>query len=194
MNQPPTPFGAILLAGGRSTRMGRDKAALPFGPRLLWEHQLHTLQATGPAEIFISGPASGPYLNAGYPILEDESSGAGPLSGILSGLRHVSHPYLLVLAIDLPEITPDFLQSLLAEAHSVERGIVTRDTRWWEPLAAVYPRTLLPLAEASIAQKHLSLQAFIRRGVELGLLNSRELGPAETPLFRNLNSPADLQT
>lgn len=172
--------------------MGTDKASLPFAQATLWEHQLRTLQSLAPSELLISGPASGPYSGAGYPILEDELPDCGPLSGILSGLRRMQHPFLLVLAIDLPDITPDFLQKLVSEAQAKGKGIVAKDSKWWQPLAAVYPKTILPIAEECLRQADRSMQHFIRLGVEHDQLCSRDLTTDEQLLFRNINTPMDL--
>ncbi len=110
----PVRFAAVLLAGGQSRRMGRDKALLLVdGGRVLWERQLDVLRSLGPAELFISGPA-----RPGFPydvrLLEDERPGLGPLSGIVAALEAMTTPLLVVLAVDLPAMRADFLRGLLA--------------------------------------------------------------------------------
>ncbi|MEP6937964.1 MAG: NTP transferase domain-containing protein, partial [Chthoniobacterales bacterium] len=82
-----TDFSAVVLAGGKSLRMGCDKALLPFGGHRLLEHQLATLRATGATEIFVSAREAEHYSWAGMPIVCDEISDAGPLAGLCATLR-----------------------------------------------------------------------------------------------------------
>jgi len=182
------PFTAVLLAGGQSTRMGRDKAGVLFRGVPLWQHQLATLRAVQPAELLISGRADGPYAGAGVKILPDNFPGLGPLAGLEAALRRARHPLVLVLAIDLPAMTPDFLASLLRGGT----GCVPRAEGWCEPLAAVYPRTCRPLVGECLHADDRSMQRFVRVAAEAGLLTFRNLDPAERPLFHNANRPGDL--
>ena len=188
---PPPPFTAALLAGGKSTRMGRDKAAVLIGGQPLWQRQLSTLRAVRPHEIFISGKADGPCADAGVEILADNFPGLGPLAGIEAALRRASHPLVLVLAVDLPAMTADFLSGLIRDAGT-GAGCVMRDDRWFEPLAAVYPRACLPLAEACLRDADRSMQRFVRIAVEQGFMRVRELPDSGRALFKNLNEPGDL--
>jgi molybdopterin-guanine dinucleotide biosynthesis protein A len=185
-------FAAVLLAGGASRRMGRDKALLrlPEG-RLLWQRQLAVLEALGPAELFISGPAKD-----GYPAsvrrLDDAVSGLGPLSGIAAALRVAQVPLLVVLAIDLPVMTAGFLRRLL-DGCGPELGRVPRhgESGLYEPLAAVYPRVCGQLAERRLHKADRSMQAFVQAAGSL--LEPHEIAPEEEPLFANWNEPASYQ-
>jgi molybdopterin-guanine dinucleotide biosynthesis protein A len=172
--------------------MGTDKAALSWGSQSLWERQRSVLEATRPAELWISGRKTGPYAGSSLPILEDPVPGLGPLAGLVEGLRRAQHAFLLVLGIDLPWMNAGFLSGLMEEAWVRKKGVVPRNARWWEPLAAVYPREILPLAEECLQHADRSLQRLVRLGMECGLLESRELGAGEGDLFRNVNSPGDL--
>src|SRR5688500_16588132 len=93
-------FAAVLLAGGRSTRMGFDKATLVIDGQPLWQRQLATLRALHPHELFISGRLDGPYGGAGVEIIEDDVADLGPLGGIASILRRAESELVLILAID----------------------------------------------------------------------------------------------
>jgi molybdopterin-guanine dinucleotide biosynthesis protein A len=85
------PFTAVLLAGGKSTRMGRDKAGVLLHGQPLWQRQLATLRAVQPAELFISGKADAAYAGAGVEIVADNFPGLGPLSGLEATLRRATH-------------------------------------------------------------------------------------------------------
>ena len=189
---PLPPFTAVLLAGGKSTRMGRDKAGVLIDGQPLWQRQLATLRAVHPHELFVSGKPDGPYAGAGVEILPDNFPGLGPLAGLEAALRRASHPLVLVLAIDLPAMTADFLSSLVRHAAASATGCLPRADRWFEPLAAVYPRACLPLAEACLRDADRSMQRFVRLAVEQGFMGVRELPDGERALFKNLNEPGDL--
>ena len=182
------PFTAVLLAGGQSRRMGRDKAGLEIEGVPLWQRQLATLRATEPAELLISGRIDGPYAGSGIKILPDETAGLGPLGGIATALRQMKTDLLLVLAIDLPDMTPEFLLRLTSR----DSGIVPESEDHLEPLAATYPRTCFPVAESTLHSADHSMHAFVRSALGLGLLATFPAAAAERFLFRNLNTPSDL--
>ncbi|TCO94797.1 molybdopterin-guanine dinucleotide biosynthesis protein A [Chthoniobacter flavus] len=182
----------MLLAGGKSTRMGRDKAAVIFEGRPLWERQLATLAALQPRELFISGRPDGPYIDHGTEVIADLHPGCGPLSGLESACWRTQTPLLCVLAIDLPWMTTAFLERLVKIATLDGRGIVPRNGDYFEPLAAVYPRGILSLVDAHLRRGDHSMQRLIQRAVDLDLMIVDPLPEDERSLFRNVNAPADL--
>lgn len=185
-------LSALLLAGGQSRRMGRDKAGVLMGGLPLWKRQLALLQGLSPEELLISGKPDGLYAGAGFEIVVDDTPELGPLGGIVTALRRARFPLLLVLAIDLANMRASLLRELVDVALSSARGVVARGDRGFEPLAAVYPVGSLPLAEECLRGDDRSLQCFVRRAVERGFMQMRELRACELSLFRNVNSPEDL--
>jgi molybdenum cofactor guanylyltransferase len=185
-------FDAVLLAGGKSTRMGADKAGILIQGQPLWRRQLATLRALGPDEIFISGREAGPYAEEGLEIIKDSHADRGPLAGLEASLFRTMKPYLVVLAIDLPEMRADFLARLVELAISRGRSIVPQDGESFEPLAAVYCGTICGVLVECLCGRDHSLQNFIRRAVELDLVLPYPLSSEEDLLFRNVNTPADL--
>ena len=200
---------AVLLAGGKSSRMGRDKSALPVNGEPLWQRQLAVLRATEPAEIFISGKSDGPYADCGVEILADEIPGCGPLGGIATALRLCTSERLLVLAVDMPAMTAEFLRSLLEESQRNAKGVVPSvaalvraraniphtiqdDRKAFEPLAAVYPRAALAIADECLCTGERKLEGFIRKLEASGLVNVRPVAENDVALFANWNAPEDL--
>ena len=179
-------FSAVLLAGGQSRRMGQDKASLLLDGQPLWEHQLATLRALEPAELFVSGQ---PGRFGTAEVVSDLNPGQGPLGGLRTSLRRARKPWLVVLAIDLPLLPAEYLRRLLVQAQERKLGVVPRRPRGFEPLAAVYARGTLPVAEAALAQGRLSLQGFVDSLLAAGLACAREVQPAEEPYFTNPNTP-----
>jgi molybdopterin-guanine dinucleotide biosynthesis protein A len=185
-------FSAALLAGGESSRMGVDKATLDFAGRPLWQHQLATLHATKPSEVFIAGRADGPYASSDCEVIFDETPGGGPLVGLQTALRRARHDWLLVLAIDLPDVPADFLRGLVAEAAAAGHGLVPAREEWLQPVAAVYPRRALALVERCLAGENHALRRFFRLARKEGLADVRLVTAEEHAFFRNLNTPDDL--
>ncbi len=182
------PFAAVLLAGGQSRRMGRDKALLPLADgRLLWQRQLGILQELEPAELLISGPGREGF-SPDVPLLADRTPGLGPLSGIAAALGAMHSPRLIVLAVDMPEMTAAYLRGLL-DRCSDERGIVPQhpDTGFYEPLAAIYPRSVLPLAVTRLAEQNRALQGFVRSAGSL--VEAWRIAAGDRALFTNWNEP-----
>ena len=184
-----TPFAAMLLAGGKSRRMGRDKAMLPLpSGGLLWERQLGLLRTLGPAELFVSGPAR-PGFPADITLLADEAPDLGPLSGVVAALEAMASPLLVVLAVDLPAMQTGFLHTLLTECGR-DSGVVPRHQEpagFYEPLAAIYPKACLEIGQKRLRQRELALQSFVRDAVDL--LQPHLITADEEGLFINWNEP-----
>jgi len=172
--------------------MGFDKATLVLDGEPLWRRQLQTLQSTGASEVFVAGKVDGPWSQAGLEAVADAAPDVGPLGGLVAGLRRASHAWLLVLAVDLPDVPATFLSSLIAEAMRSGFGQVPAREEWLQPLAAIYPARSLPVAEAVLATDHRSLRRFFRRSSRAGLVSARAVSNEEQAFFRNLNTPEDL--
>src|SRR4051812_20819821 len=98
-------FAALLLAGGESRRMGRDKATVQFKGRPLWERQMELLRALGPEKIFVSARTKPAWLPGDVELLLDDPPSRGPLSGVAKALGAIRTTHLVVLAVDMPFMT-----------------------------------------------------------------------------------------
>lgn len=193
---PAPPFSALLLAAGQSSRMGRDKALLLAGGEPLWRRQRHVLAATGAAELFLSARENQSWARAATAyfdaVVRDVEHDAGPLAGIVAAFDRATHGCLLVVAIDLPGVTPRYLQRLVFRAGS-GRGVVPAwpDGRV-EPLCAVYPRAAAALARQLLERRERRMQEFVAALEAAGLVAREPIAPAEAALFVNWNEPADM--
>ncbi len=193
---PPTAqtesmiHSAALIAGGKSTRMGRDKAALVFAGRPLWQAQLAALSATHPAELFVAGKCA-PISDPAVEIIPDFRTDCGPLGGIAAALLRARSPWLLVLAVDMPAMTPDFLANLVRSSAERGHGLVPTVDGKWEPLAAVYPTSCATIAEQMLEQGRFALHHFIEAACDAGLLAPYPVAESDAALFANLNTPSD---
>lgn len=184
-------FSAVILAGGKSTRMGRDKAWLPLNGQPLLARQLAVVRKLGPAELFISGRADVDYISLGYAVLKDAFPDAGPLAGIAAGLAASSAPLVLVLAVDMPDMTSAVLRQLLGRC-APEVGIVPRVNRRLEPLAAIYPKAAAPFAVDMLKRQLRAVRAFAERCKQAELVAVHDVAESDWKCFANWNSPDDL--
>ena len=186
------PFSAVLLAAGRSTRMGRDKALLEIDGVPMWRRQRDVLRAAGAAEIFLSARDDQSWVSTadGFAaVLHDALSSGGPMVGLSAGLERASHPHLAVLAIDLPKMNAGWFASLAAEcAPGV--GVVGKRGDYFEPLAAIYPKALLSIAWAALGRGEFSLQRFLADAVAGGKMRVRMIDAPEAAWFENWNEPS----
>jgi len=184
-------FAGLLLAAGRSTRMGSDKALLEVDGVPFWQRQREVLVAAGATELFLSARPEQPWAREakGFTaVVPDALAQGGPLVGVTAGLERCTQPWLAVLAIDLPRMTPDWFRAL---RKTCEPGIgaVGRRGDFFEPLAAIYPREILPLALDAVVKGRFSLQALLAEAVSEGLMRVHEISSAEAELFENWNHP-----
>ncbi len=184
------PFAAAVLAGGRSSRLGTDKAFLPWAGQRLLDRLLDRLSALGPAELVISGRPGIDYAATGVRVVFDSVADQGPLGGLAAVLEAITIPHVVLVAVDLPAMTPDFLRRLLAQ-RAAGVGVVPRSPIGWEPLAAVYPREILPLVRARLKRGERAMHRLIEAGIAAGLLVEAPVAAEESEVFRNVNTPED---
>ncbi len=188
------PFTAALITGGRSSRMGADKAFLDWHGRPLWEVQLAKLRAAGAAEVLVCGRREQVFAGDGFRLIPDRREDLGPLSGLANALRAASHDSALVLAVDMPFITTGLLGELVKMQTSFPgQGVIPIRSGRFEPLAAVFPKSAVALAESRLAGPDRSLQGFCREAESAGLVRRWVVPPEDESLFQSVNSPEDLQ-
>ena len=117
-------FSGIVLAGGRSRRMGSNKALLPLAGRRLVDRAIDLLEPHVDETFVVGPPESFPALHV--PVRPDEIRQAGPLGGILTGLRHARFDRCLVLGVDLPFLTGEVLERVLraSEGHELTLPLI----------------------------------------------------------------------
>jgi molybdopterin-guanine dinucleotide biosynthesis protein A len=184
-------FSAVILAGGKSSRMGRDKAWLEVGGQSLLARQIGVVREFGAVEVFISGRANADYSGFGCRVLRDNFPDAGPLAGIERALGAAQSPLLLVLAVDLPEMHWEFLQWLGADCTD-DFGAIPRVNENIEPLAAFYPKAAQSLAEVLLCAGKKAVAGFAEQCVQSSLARFVELPASKVKYFANWNLPADL--
>lgn len=177
--------------------MGEDKSQLVCEPgeAPLYKIQLAKLRQLTALPVLLSLRPGQEFrdLPQNIETVVDRVEGQGPLSALASCLENTHADYLVVLAVDLPRMSTAYLRHLIAEAHQSGCGVVPQMNGHWEPLAAVYPRTLLAKVQSHLAAGQLSLQKFIKEALREGSILAREVADHEKPLFANLNTQQDLE-
>lgn len=182
----------LVLCGGRSSRMGRDKAWLELEGKPMLLRQIERLEAAGCAEVLVSGPAGRDYEEFGKRLIPDSITNGGPLAGLCAGISAATHDLVLSVAVDLPNLGVEFLRWLVDGAENVD-AVCPRSERGFEPLCAVYRRSVCrPILQRRLETRGLALQDFIREIEVAGRL--RIVTPAEwerwgADLLRNWNDP-----
>lgn len=184
-------FSAVILAGGDSRRMGRDKAWIEVSGRPLLSRAVATVRRAGAVEVFISGRKDGNYTGVECPVLFDLKPGGGPLGGIERALSVASSPLVLVLAVDLPKMTAAFLRKLISGCDA-STGVVPEWQGELEPLAALYPKRCHALVREALRQKRLAVRDFAETCVREGAVRTFPISAADRVRFANCNSPGDL--
>lgn len=181
-----THVAGFVLVGGRSSRMGRDKALLPTGSRTLAEHIAESVrQAVGNVTL-MGDPEK--YTPLGLPVIADAVKERGPMGGIYTALLHSQAEWNLVVACDMPGVTPDFLRALIeAAGRSPQTCVASQGPGGIEPLCAVYHRRLLPSLESALRDMRLKMKDFL-------LQQNPRLWPvadAAAAALRNVNTPEE---
>jgi molybdenum cofactor guanylyltransferase len=179
----------IVLAGGRSSRMGTPKAWLDWhGSTLLRRVCGIVARGAGGPVVVVRAPGQElPVLQEGVRVVEDAREGRGPLQGILAGLRAVDADVAFVASVDLPLLHPRFVAAVCRGAEGADVG-VPHVGGYRQPLAAAYRRALAPLvAELVEADRMKPAQLFER-------CDTRWLEQLPHPeSIRNLNTRADYE-
>jgi molybdopterin-guanine dinucleotide biosynthesis protein A len=185
-------LSAVLLAGGESRRMGRDKAMLVIDGIPLWQRQMALLRELDPAALFVSARARPAWLPAEARFIADAPAGRGPLAAIAATLPEIETTHLLALAVDMPAMSAWHIATLWR--HAAPRcGVLPWLDDRPEPFPAIYPVEASPIANKLLAGPDVSMIAFTRELLAASLMEKHVIGSPDASLYANCNSPADWQ-
>jgi molybdopterin-guanine dinucleotide biosynthesis protein A len=182
---------AFVLAGGQSSRMGRDKAFVEVNGRTLLARALE-LCASVSNDVHVVGNRD--KFAAFGRVLEDELPNHGPLAGIHAALRASANELNLVLAVDMPFIEVKFLQYLVGQARNGSACItVPRAGGGWQPLCAVYRKTFADVADRALRVNCNKIDPLFAQ-VDVRIVEEEEMLQHDfsADMFRNLNTPEEL--
>jgi molybdopterin-guanine dinucleotide biosynthesis protein A len=183
---------AFILAGGKSTRMGADKAFVTLDGRMLLARALQLARSVTRDARIVGDPAKfEPFAS----VVEDRFRDCGPLAGIHAALRASPTELNLTLAVDVPFVSPSLLQYLIKRAkNSAATATVPRTNGGWQPLCAVYRRQFADAAEKALRAGRYKIDALFAT-VETLAIEEEELIRVgfSAKMFRNLNTREELE-
>lgn len=177
--------GAIILAGGKSSRMGVDKGLMLLNEKPMVQHVIDAVKLVAAELIIVANNEE--YKQLGYKVIPDEIENAGPLAGICAGLKQASYHYNFVLSCDVPFITKEMLNKLKQEVAGFDAVVFEKDEDL-HPLIGIYSKNCLPEFEAALNNKEWKLKTVLHhvnlKKIDGALFNDR--------FFKNINSKLDL--
>lgn len=187
VNEIPVLFG-LVLAGGESRRMGSDKALLQRGTETQLDYAVRIVSAVVD-QVFVSARRSqADAVRAKHALIIDHYENLGPVAGILSAMDHEPQVAWLVLACDLPNVTPDTLLALLAgrESHHPFTAFRSSHNDLPEPLCAIYEPGARQLLDGFVSDGLACPRKIMIRS------NTELLVQADPVWLDNVNTPQDL--
>jgi molybdopterin-guanine dinucleotide biosynthesis protein A len=192
MHRASPDVAAFILAGGKSTRMGTDKAFVTLNGRTLLARLLEVVRSVTTDVCIVGDTAK---FSAFAPVVEDVFPGCGPLGGIHAALRASKAELNLILAVDVPFVSFALLQFLMAHARNSGASVtVPRINQGWQPLCAIYRREFADAAETALRAGRYRIDAlFDQVQVQVIAEEALEAAGFSSNIFRNLNTKEDLE-
>jgi len=181
----------ILLAGGNSKRMGRDKGEIEVQNRTFFSIAVDILE-NACDEVLISTCSQKPGWK-GYRKVCDEIRGIGPMGGVYSCLRQTNTEMNLVLSIDMPLVTPDLLKALMKEGEGADMVVPALGDGMPEPLCALYRKGVAENIHEMILGETYAMHELFPKVRTRILRIGKEMPFYHPDLFLNVNRPDDLQ-
>jgi molybdenum cofactor guanylyltransferase len=185
---PPIPLAAVVLAGGASRRMGRDKATLPYEGKTLVEHMVSVVSSRCSPVFVIAAPGQ-PLPTLQADVLRDEVRGVGPLLATGRGLRAAADAGVklaFVCAVDMPLLSTDLIDELAGPAVRLGADVVLPWDGRDHYLAGVYRTSLADRVDALVAAGERSMRALV------DTVDTQRIVMPEQPSLTNVNTAADL--
>lgn len=185
-------MATIILAGGKSERMGEDKRGLKISNESILT-ELIKLFLPISKEVILSVDDGAMFTDLGVKIAQDEIAYLGPLSGILTGLKATSEQYNLVVSCDMPFVRLNLVKAMMDRAPGND-VVICKLGYGFEPLLAIYSTACIPLIEASLKRGKREVISFLGEA-KVAVIAQSEVAKIDPDLisFFNLNTPADFE-
>ena len=187
-SDPTFPVSAVILAGGRATRMGGDdKGWVPLAGQPLVAHVLERLRPQVDEVLINANRSEDRYRQLASVIGDEQADFQGPLAGMQAGLAAACHDWVLFVPCDGPALPRDLMARFRAALTPQTELVVAHDGEHLQPVVALLHRSLLPSLQRALAEGERKTGAWFAR-------HRMTVVPfADAPdAFINLNSPAEL--
>ena len=185
-----TTLSGYILAGGKSSRMGTDKALLLVQQEPMLRRMIGLLKPFCKT-IAISGEKPG-YYEFNLEIVKDLYTDCGPISGIISSLKHSSTDWNLLISVDVPFMNEAFIQYLISHLGNYD-CIIPEHEGGVEPLMGIYNKQIIPVVEEMIGLGDYKLKRLLSK-LNVRYVNCNPLIKQFPRLFVNINLPGDYQS
>ena len=195
----------IILCGGQSRRMGRDKGSMIIQDKPMIKHILSTLNHQIDEAIIVLNDKTridkyNEFIDADeytYPItfLEDKIKNKGPMPGIMTGLEQIKGDYALILPCDSPYVSKNYIDAIFCELEGSYQAIVPYHDaddklKTSEPLHSIYSKSVIPVIENLVDEDVLHIKGLIEKiDAKFVLIDNKKIEKKE---FKNLNRPEDI--
>jgi molybdopterin-guanine dinucleotide biosynthesis protein A len=187
-----TGVTGVILAGGKSSRMGSNKALLPYRGGRIIESIYHQLSELFEEVLLVTNtPELYPFL--GCHMVSDLYPGMGALAGLHAGLAHSRTPNIFAVACDMPYLNDTLIRTLVGHRYQAE-VVIPEGEKGLEPLHAVYSRSCLPAMEIALRTEQRRIVSFFEMAqVRLEPRGKIAALDPDYASFRNINTPEDYQ-
>jgi molybdopterin-guanine dinucleotide biosynthesis protein A len=183
------PMTGAILCGGKSVRMGRPKAFLPYGGRTLIEHRYQMLQEMF-TEVVLVANEPDDYSHITLDVVKDIIPNRGPLVGILSALLVAENEHVFIIACDMPLVDKHLIRRMAMQAPAAD-VLVAHHEDGVEPLLGIYSKRCIEPLEAAIFEGNLKVADFLG-GISAKLFPVDAVGAGgRLPQHFNVNTPQD---
>jgi len=190
MNVNKMNVTGIILAGGKSSRMGTDKGLQELCGKPLIYYSIKVLSEL--CSTIIISTSSDAYQSFGYKTLADEIPGIGPMGGIYSALKQSRTEKNLVLSCDLPFVSKELLSYIIENSEGYQVAVPWQGNQHYEPLCGFYNLSVLAQMTAFIQKENYKLPDLFEEVIMNRLIINDKLDFYNENLFRNINSKNDL--
>lgn len=180
-------ISGFILAGGKSTRMGTDKALLDFHGKSFLEQMVSIIRPFCDS-VSICGNNSG-YESFGLPVIPDIYFNIGPIAGIYSALFHTTSEWNLIVSVDMPFLNAELIKGLISIAD-LSDCIIPKHEMGVEPLAGLYRKSALEKVSAMIQKKDFKLINLLSE-LNINFWDCDKLVTQNPRLFTNVNRRDD---
>jgi len=193
MSATQQPITGVILAGGKSSRMGQNKALMPLGGKRLVDRAVEVMRSVFDDLLMVTNTPD-VYAELGMPMVPDVWPEKGSLGGVYSAIYHVATPYCLVVACDMPFLRAAVLRYLITQMAGGYDVVVPDVLGELQTLHAIYSKACLQPIERRLETNRLRIVGFFP-DVRVRTVTASELEPYDPELlaFQNLNTPEEFQ-
>lgn len=177
--------GAIILAGGKSSRMGQDKGLMLINNKPMISYIIETLKKLTQDITIVSNQKE--YHSFGFPIVEDLIKNAGPLAGIYTGLVNAKNTKNIIVSCDVPNISVELLSFLINNSEQSE-VVIPENNNKTHQVIGVYDKSCIPFFKQALESNQLKLKDVLKK-VKTEVVDANRFNKSE---FINVNTPNEL--